>query len=152
MKIRVDYPDTDAELDIVRLLQAEEGEQGPTLTQIEQSNIFAARETIQAMATSPAVEQYLVDLVMATRHPGNYGDKLVQWIDTGSSPRASIALHRASRASAWLAGRDTVTPDDVKAVVHPILRHRMILSYDALADGISPDDVIDELVKQVAVA
>ena len=152
MKIRVDYPDTEAELEIVRLLQAEEGDQGADLSQIAQSHIFEARETIQAMQLSPATEQYLVDLVMATRHPGNYGDKLAQWIDTGSSPRASIALHRASRASAWLEGRDTVTPEDVTAVVHPILRHRMILSYDALADGISPDDVIDELVRQVAVA
>ncbi len=152
MKIRVDYPDTDAELEIVRLLQAEEGNQAAELSQIPQSHIFDARETIQAMQLSPAVEQYLVDLVLATRHPGNYGDKLAQWIDTGSSPRASIALHRASRASAWLEGRDTVTPDDVKSVLHPIMRHRMILSYDALADGISPDDVIDELVRQVAVA
>ncbi len=152
MKIRVDYPDTDAELEIVRLLQAEEGNQAAELSQIPQSHIFDARATIQAMQLSPAVEQYLVDLVLATRHPGNYGDKLAQWIDTGSSPRASIALHRASRASAWLEGRDTVTPDDVKSVLHPIMRHRMILSYDALADGISPDDVIDELVRQVAVA
>ena len=152
MKIRVDYPDTEAELEIVRLLQSEEGDHGAELSQIAQSHISDARETIQAMQLSPAVEQYLVDLVLATRHPGNYGDKLVQWIDTGSSPRASIALHRASRASAWLEGRDTVTPDDVTAVVHPILRHRMILSYEALADGVSPDDVIDELVRQVAVA
>ena len=151
MKIRVDYPDTEAELEIVRLLQAEEGDQGADLSQIAQSHIFNARETIQAMRPSPAIEQYLVDLVMATRHPGNYGDKLAQWIDTGSSPRASIALHRASRASAWLEGRDHVTPEDVRSVLHAILRHRLILTYDALADHVTPDTIIDEIVQQVAV-
>lgn len=152
MKIRVDYPDTRAELDIVRMLQAEEGKAGPELTMIGQEHIFAARETIQRMSLTPAIEQYLVDLVMATRQPGNYSDKLANWIDTGSSPRASIALHRTARASAWLAGRDHVTPEDVRAVLHPVMRHRLILSYDALADGVGPDEVIDELVQQVAVA
>jgi MoxR-like ATPase len=97
------------------------------------------------------VEQYIVDLVMATRQPELFGDKLGGWIDTGSSPRASIALHRSSRASAWLDGRDHVTPDDVRSVLHAIMRHRLIITYDALADKISPDDIIDEIIRQVAV-
>ena len=151
MKISVDYPLAEAELSIVRLLQAEEGKQAATLEKIPQSHIFAAREAIQQMQVAEAVEQYIFDLVMATRVPGELGDKLGGWVDTGSSPRASIALHRASRASAWLAGRDYVDPDDVRSVTHPVLRHRLILSYDALADNVSPDEVIDEILTQVAV-
>ena len=151
MKISVDYPDSGAELDIIRLLQAEEGNQAGDLEMIPQAHIFAARDAIQAMQCSPAVEQYIVDLVMATRQPGAFGDKLGQWIDTGSSPRASISLHRASRASAWLDGRDYVSPDDVRSVLHPIMRHRLIMTYDALADHVTPDTIIDEVIQQVAV-
>ena len=151
MKIAVDYPDTGAELAIVRLLQAEESHQDEALSSITQDHIFAARETIGAMQISAPVEQYIVDLVMATRMPDRYGEKLGGWVDTGSSPRASIALHRTSRASAWLEGRDHVTPEDVRSVLHAVLRHRLILSYDALADRVSPDQVIDEIITQVAV-
>ena len=103
------------------------------------------------MTVADAVEQYIVDLVIATRCPGRYGDNLQHWIDTGSSPRASIALHRASRASAWLAGRDYVDPDDVRAVLRAIIRHRLFLSYDALSEHVSADMVIDEIINQVAV-
>ena len=151
MKISVDYPQAEAELEIVRMLQLEEGAKGEQLQMISQDNIFAARETIQQMKVSEPVEQYIVDLVMATRQPELFGDKLGGWIDTGSSPRASIALHRSSRASAWLDGRDHVTPDDVRSVLHAIMRHRLIITYDALADKISPDDIIDEIIRQVAV-
>ena len=151
MKISVDYPQAEAELEIVRMLQLEEGARGEQLQMISQDNIFAARETIQQMKVSEPVEQYIVDLVMATRQPELFGDKLGGWIDTGSSPRASIALHRSSRASAWLDGRDHVTPDDVRSVLHAIMRHRLIITYDALADKISPDDIIDEIIRQVAV-
>ncbi|MFT6287956.1 MAG: MoxR-like ATPase [Alcanivorax sp.] len=152
MKIAVAYPKADAELAIVRLLQAEEGNAVASLSTISQDHIFAARSAIQAMPVAAAVEQYIVDLVMATRNPGTYSTELNQWIATGSSPRASIALHRCSRASAWLAGRDHVLPEDVTSVLHPILRHRLILSYDALADNISTDQIIDQLIQQVAVA
>jgi MoxR-like ATPase len=151
MKISVDYPDGEAEKSIVRMLQMEEALQQAKLTMISQDNIFAAREVIGAMQLSEPVEQYIVDLVMATRLPEKFGDKLAGWIDTGSSPRATIALHRCSRASAWLAGRDHVTPDDVRSVLHAVMRHRLILSYDALADHISADQVIDEIIAQVAV-
>ncbi|MCB1699417.1 MAG: MoxR family ATPase [Pseudomonadales bacterium] len=151
MKISVDYPQTDAELAIIRMLQAEEGQAGEALDMISQDSIFGARAVIQQMPVAPAVEQYIVDLVMATRHPGEFGDKLGNWIDTGSSPRASIALHRACRAGAWLDGRDYVTPDDVRSVLHAIMRHRLIISYDALADQVTPDAIIDEIIKQVAV-
>ena len=151
MKISVDYPQAGAELEIVRLLQAEEGRQGDTLDMISQDHIFTARSAIQQMRVAAPVEQYIVDLVMATRRPAEFGDKLGHWIDSGSSPRASIGLHRSSRASAWLDGRDYVTPDDVRSVLHAIMRHRLIISYDALADQVTPDAVIDEIIKQVAV-
>ncbi len=151
MKISVDYPESDAELAIIRLLQAEEGQQTAALQQIPQDHIFAARNTIQQMKVSETVEQYMVDLVVATRLPHKFGDKLARWIDTGSSPRASISLHRASRASAWLDGRDVVTPDDVRSVLHAIMRHRLIMTYDALADHVTPDTIIDEIIVQVAV-
>jgi len=151
MKISVDYPESEAELAIIRLLQAEESQHTEELKMIPQDHIFAARDTIQKMQVAEAVEQYIVDLVMATRLPDKFGEKLGQWIDTGSSPRASINLHRASRASAWLDDRDHVTPDDVRSVLHAIMRHRLIMTYDALADHISPDDIIDEIIAQVAV-
>ena len=151
MKISVDYPQSEAELAIIRMLQAEEGQQTAPLQMIPQDHIFAARDTIQKMQASEAVEQYIVDLVMATRLPHKFGDQLAQWIDTGSSPRASISLHRASRASAWLDDRDYVTPDDVRSVLHAIMRHRLIMTYDALADHVTPDTIIDEIIAQVAV-
>jgi MoxR-like ATPase len=151
MKISVDYPQSEAELAIIRMLQAEEGQQTTPLQMISQEHIFAARDSIQKMQVSEPVEQYIVDLVMATRLPQKFGDKLTQWIDIGSSPRASISLHRASRASAWLDERDYVTPDDVRSVLHAIMRHRLIMTYDALADHVTPDTIIDEIIAQVAV-
>jgi MoxR-like ATPase len=151
MKISVDYPQSEAELAIIRLLQAEEGQQTAPLKMISQDHIFAGRDSIQEMKVSESVEQYIVDLVRATRLPDQFGDKLGQWIDTGSSPRASISRHRASRASAWLDERDYVTPDDVRSVLHAIMRHRLIMTYDALADHVTPDVIIDEVIAQVAV-
>ncbi len=151
MKISVDYPNAEAELAIVRMLQTEEAQQTAPLEVIPQSHIFAARGAIQKMKVSAAVEQYIVDLVMATRLPEKFGGKLAHWIETGSSPRASISLHRACRASAWLDDRDYVDPDDVRSVLHSIMRHRLILTYDALADGVTPDTIIDEIILQVAV-
>ncbi len=151
MKISVDYPDSQSELEIIKLLQREESKNNTALSMISQDHIFAAREAIHSMPVSPVVEQYIVDLVMATRHPARFSEKLERWIDIGSSPRASIALHRSCRANAWLEGRDYVIPEDVQSVVHAILRHRMILTYHALADRVSSDAVVDEIINQVAV-
>lgn len=152
MKINIDYPDGDAELDIVRLVHGEEDtstSSGPT---VNQEHIFKAREEVRQLHMSDSVEKYLVDIVMATRSPTGLGEELANWIHIGCSPRASIGLHRAARAQAWLQGRDFVDPDDVRSVAHPVMRHRLILSYDALADGVGPDQVIDEILQQVAVA
>jgi MoxR-like ATPase len=151
MKINIDYPDTDAELDIVRLVHDEEQPTTEQPVTVDQDCVFQAREQIGRVHVSEAVERYLVDLVMATREPGRYGEELDRWIEIGCSPRASISLHKAARAGAWLAGKDYVDPDDVRGVAHAVMRHRLHLSYDAMADGITPDRVIDALVEQVAV-
>ncbi len=150
-KLRVDYLEADAERQIVRMLQAEESAQQVVNEPIDPKHIFTARAEIQALAVSDPVEKYLVDLVMATRHPEHYGADVANWIAVGSSPRASIGLHRAARAEAWLSGRDHVLPADVQAVAHDVLRHRLILSYDALAEGIDSDHVISQLLERVAV-
>lgn len=150
-KLRVDYPEAAAERQIVRMLQAEESAPHAVNEPIDPEHIFTARAEIQALAVSDPVEKYLVDLVMATRNPQQFGEDLGSWIAVGSSPRASIGLHRAARAEAWLSGRDHVLPADVQAVAPAVLRHRLILSYDALADGIDSDQVITQLLERVAV-
>ncbi len=152
MKINIDYPDSKAELDIVRLVHSEEEAATATGPTISQEHIFAAREQVRQLHMSDTVEQYLVDIVMATRAPSGFGSQLADWIHIGCSPRASIGLHRAARARAYLQGRDFVDPDDVRTVAHPVMRHRLILSYEALAENIGPDQVIDEILQQVAVA
>lgn len=149
-KVRVDYPDALAELSIVRMLQEEESGGEATLESIDPQAIFTAREEIQKIAVAEPVEKYLIDIVMATRNPTQFSNSLGSWISVGSSPRASIALHRACRAEAWLQGRDYVLPEDVRAVAPPVLRHRLILSYDAMADGVDSDTVVNEILSLVA--
>lgn len=154
LKVKVDYPDESSELEIMRLVRSEENsEMKAPSCQLTQQDIFAARQEIQTLHVSENVERYIVALTMATRDPDRYGDSsLVQWLAMGASSRATIAIDRCARAQAWLSGKDFVDPDDVRAVVHAVLRHRIVLSYEALADGISADAVIDEVIKQVAVA
>jgi MoxR-like ATPase len=152
MKVNIDYPDDQAELDVIRLVRGEEKAPPGEDVNVAAEEIFNARREIQDLHIAEAVEQYIVALVMATRNPARLPAAAAGWIDVGSSPRASIALDRAARAHAWLAGKDFVDPDDVRAVAFPVLRHRMILGYEAAADGISSDRVIEELLKHVAVA
>ena len=99
-----------------------------------------------------AVDEYLVQIILATRNPSSVSEKLAGWVEFGASPRATIALDRCARAHAWLNQRDFVSPDDVVAVAHDCLRHRLILSYEAEADGITTDMAIDELLNAVPVA
>ena len=101
---------------------------------------------------SPAVEEYLVQLLLASRNPAPYGDDLARWISYGASPRGTIALDRCARAQAWLQGRDYVSPEDIQAVVFDTLRHRILLSFEAEAEGLTSDDVIHELVRRVPVS
>ena len=154
MKVNIDYPDDEAELDIIRLMRNEEQvSHDIDPVKISQDHIFAAREQIHELHVSEHVEQYMVALVMATRHPDRYPDSpLAQWVSVGSSPRASINLDKASRAYAWLQGKDFVDPDDVRSVLPAVLRHRLILSYEAAAEGVTSDKVIEEIIRQVAVA
>jgi MoxR-like ATPase len=149
-KVKVGYPDAEAERAIVQMLQQEEGNDAAQFTSIDPEVILKAREAIQKISVSSPVEKYLVDLVMATRHPESLSPTLANWISIGSSPRASIALHRAARAEAWYRDRDHVLPEDVRKVAPAVLCHRLMLSYDALADGVDSDQVIQELLGLVA--
>jgi MoxR-like ATPase len=119
---------------------------------IPQQAVFDARAEIDTVLSAEAIDKYIVDLVFATRYPERYSEELRKWIQVGASPRGAIGLDKASRAHAWLEGRDHVTPDDVRAVVHDVFRHRLMLSFEANAEGISANQVIDQIVKQVAVA
>ncbi len=153
MKINVDYPDDAAEEGIIRLVRGEEGGAAVEEPRLSQDLVFAARSALGTIQVSPNIDKYVVALVMATREPARYPEsRLKDWIRVGSSPRASIALDKCARAAAWLAGRDYVTPEDVRGVAHSVLRHRLILSYDALAENISAEEVIDEILQQVAAA
>ena len=96
-------------------------------------------------------KKYIVDLIFATRYPEKYNEELGSWVDFGASPRGTIALDKCSRVMAWLNNRDFVQPDDIRAIIHDVLRHRLILSYEANAEGIGPDAIIDEILKVVAV-
>jgi len=153
MHVKIDYPSDPDELEIIRLVRNEQGgthvEQGET---IAQEVVFSAREEINGIYSSENIEHYIVALISATRYPEKYGKQLADWLEVGASPRASLALDKCSRVHAWMDGRDHVVPDDVRAVVHDCLRHRLILSYEANAEGLSADQVIDALVKKVAVA
>ncbi len=153
LHLKVDYPDADTELKILRLTRGEAlAQQAETPVRMSQADIFAARQTILQLHMAESLEQYIVQLVMATRHAGEYGAELGRYIAYGASPRATIALERCARAKAWLSGRDFVTPDDVQAVFHNVLRHRLILSYEAEAEGVSTDQVLSELLKRVPIA
>jgi MoxR-like ATPase len=153
MHVLVDYPDEASESKIIRLVRGEEGgADGPPAVPIEQQVVFEARDEIHRVSVSPAIEKYIVDLIFATRFPDRYGEQLAAWIHVGASPRGGIALDKCARVNAWLDGREQVLPDDVRTVCHGVLRHRLKLSYDANADGVSANDVIDEVLKVVAVA
>jgi len=152
MKVTVDYPDDDAEAKIIKLVRGEESAQ-QSVEQIDAEHIFTARDEIHHIHMSETMVDYIVAIVMATRKPERYPDSpLQQWLNVGSSPRASISLDKCARAQAWLNGKDFCDPGDVRAIVHSVLRHRLVLSYDAMADGITADQVIDEILSQVAVA
>jgi MoxR-like ATPase len=156
MHVYVDYPEEKSEREIMLLVRGEEqpssndGKQA--VDRIAQQSVFEARSQIHAIQMAPAVEQYIVALVEATRFPERYDKKLRSWIQIGASPRGTIGLDKSSRAIAWLRGRDFVSPDDVQAIAHDVLRHRIMLSYDAQAEGVKADKVLDRIVELVGVA
>ena len=152
LHVNVDYPSAEAEAEILRLTRAEASQAAAsTPTPLRQDTVFAARQEALSMHMAAPVEQYIVQLVIASRDPGVYSEQLAGWIEYGGSPRATIALDRCSRAHAWLQGRDFVSPDDVQAVAADVLRHRLLLSFEAEANGVTPDQVIDELLALVPV-
>jgi MoxR-like ATPase len=153
MHVEIDYPDAASELEILKLNRGEALKVAKKAIQkMTQADIFAARKETMQIHMAPAVENYIVDLIMATRHPEKYDDKLKQWLAYGASPRATIALDRCARARAWLNNRDFVSPEDVQAVFHNVLRHRIIMTYQAEAEGISSNQLLDHLLSLVAVA
>lgn len=153
MHVRVNYPDAAAERDILRLARAEAGgrDQAALPSTVNQATLFAARQEALGVHMAEAVEEYIVQLTAATRSPRSYGEDLAQWIEYGVSPRATIGLDRCARAHAWLNGKDFVSPDDVQAVLADVFRHRLLLSFEAEASGMTPDTVIAELQQRVPV-
>ena len=150
MHVLVDYPDPDTEKTILQLSRQEVmGDRKSLAKAITQKNLFAARKEVLQVHMAESVEEYLVQLILATRNTKAYGGDLADWLDFGASPRATIALDRCSRAYAWLDQRDFVTPDDIRAVAHDVLRHRLILSFEAEAGGVSANQVIDKLLATV---
>jgi MoxR-like ATPase len=150
MHIMVDYPAPETERMILNLSRQEalQTEQ-PDIEPLTQETLFAARKQVLAVHMAEPVEEYLVQLILATRNTSAYGGDLALWLDFGASPRATIALDRCSRALAWMEGRDFVTPDDIRAVAQDVLRHRLILSFEAEAAGITANQVIDKLLATV---
>jgi MoxR-like ATPase len=156
MHVRIGYPQASAEKQILDLnrQQARDAARNGTHAAVllTQEQIFSAQQEILSMHMAPAVEEYLIQILLASRDPSPYGDDLARWISYGASPRGTIALDRCARAQAWLKGRDYVSPEDIQAVVHDTLRHRILLSFEAEAEGLSSDDIIRELIRRVPVA
>jgi MoxR-like ATPase len=156
MHVMISYPPVEDEVAVIRLVRDEETAAAAPKPKtdappaIPREAVFDARREIAVIHVADAMERYMADLVYATRTPEVYSDDLARWIEIGASPRASIALDKCGRAHAWLANRDYVDPQDVRATVHDVLRHRLTLTYEAQGDGVTPDQVVDEIVKQVA--
>ncbi len=156
MHVLVDYPDADAEHSILRIVRQEQRvKQQPapkTQSLVTQAQIFAARQAVLDLHMEAVVENYIVELIMATRNPQAVDPELADWIEYGASPRGTIALDICARSHAYLQGKDFVTPDDVQAVAFDALRHRLVLSFEAEAAGVTTDDVIERLLSRVATA
>ena len=153
MHVRIGYPEADAETEILRLARerardALQPDPHP-ITRMPMADVFAARKAVLDLHVAPALERYLVELVLASRNAARYDAALARRIAWGASPRGSIALERCARARAWLAGRDFVTPDDVRAVAPDVLRHRVLPSYEATAEGWDGDRLVAELLQRV---
>ena len=153
MQVLIDYPQQDAERRILSLARGEAlNDQPLKAPELSAATVMAARREVLAVHMAENVEDYLVQLILATRNPGQLDTDLEDWIEYGASPRATIALDRCARARAWLHGRDFVSPEDVQEMAPDVLRHRLILSYEAEAEGVTTGIVIERLLQKVAVA
>lgn len=154
MHVRIDYPDAVEERQILYLARDEARQNAspavPDLL-LEQKALFDARDQVLEIHMAAALEEYLLQIVLATRSPERYSESLASWVEYGASPRATIALDRCARAHAWLAGRDYVKPEDIQALAYDVLRHRVLLSYEAEAEGVTADQFIGEILSIVAV-
>jgi MoxR-like ATPase len=154
MYVRIGYPQADAEAGILRLARerargALQAAAAPPSLHITQDEVFAARRAVLDLHMAPALERYLIELVLASRSPERYDAALARRIAWGASPRGSIALERCARARAWLEGRDYVTPEDVHAVAPDVLRHRVLPSFEATAEGWDGARLVEELLRRV---
>jgi len=154
MHVNIDYPDAVSERSILQLVRNEAlaASADSPVNRVTQDVIFTCRQELLNLHMAPIVEEYIVQLTMATRNPVAYGDDLANWIDYGASPRGTIALDICARANAFLLGKDFVSPDDVQAVLHDVFRHRIIVSFEAEAMGVDADKILDILVQRVAAA
>jgi MoxR-like ATPase len=153
LHVKIGYPDMQAEREILKIVRGEAmGEAQPLGPVITQEQIFEARRMALNVHVSDALEQYILQLIFATRVPQAWGEDLAQMIAFGASPRGTIALDRCTRVHAWMRGAAYATPSDVQAVVHDVLRHRLILTFEAEADGMTKDGLIDELLLRVPVS
>jgi MoxR-like ATPase len=156
MHVVITYPDEATEGEIIKLNRAEnaqkQGDRNAEPAAIPQQALFEARAEIDNIFVSDLAQKYMVDIVYATRFPDRYGEPLSKWIQVGASPRGSLALDRCARTRAWLDAQEFVTPDHVRAVMHDCLRHRLILSYEAISQGVNADQVIDKITELVAAA
>ena len=156
MHVLVDYPTAEEEQQILHLSRREAMQQVQHIQEhvqplVSQEDVRQAREAVLNIYMAEKVETYLLQLVLTTRNAEKYGRHLAGRIAYGASPRATLALDRCARAHAWLAGREFVSPEDVQAVAHDVLRHRILLTFEAEADGMTSQHVIDELLAVVAV-
>lgn len=156
LHVTIDYPAVEAERKILQLARAEAqnapgAETASPVDEIRRTELSEARRQVLGLYLAPNLEEYLVQLIMATREPLAYGEDIAGWIQYGASPRATIALDRCARSRAWLSGRDYVTPEDVQSLAYDVLRHRILLTYEAQAQGISCDHLIRELLARVPV-
>ena len=154
MYIKIDQPNVDVERRILNLVRNEEmqaldNKEQQKICSISMKDIFEARREAYMVQFSDAMEEYLVQLIMATRHPEKYDANLKNALAYGASPRATIALDKCAKINAWLAGRNYVTPEDIHSLVFDVLRHRIILSFEAQANGMTADDIIARLLKLV---
>ena len=156
MHIFIDYPSAKSENLILELARKQATEQYQSErhvpVQLSKEQVETSQQEVLDLHMAAPVQEYIVQLVLASRDPSPYSDDLARWVSYGGSPRATIALDRCSRAHAWLQGRDYVSPEDVQAVAYEVLRHRILISYEAEAEGISADDFIRELIKHTPVA
>jgi MoxR-like ATPase len=151
MQARVEYPTREEELQILELDSNQlKSQHKPPVRKLSQSDLFAMRREVAKLYLDPKLNSYIVDLVQATRNPKAYDSDLARWCRIGASPRASIALARCSRARAWIDGDTFVAPNHIQAVAPEILRHRILLTFEAEAEGITTDDFINRLLNLVA--